>query len=83
MDTFILICELYKFEGGGTGFIGQKLNQLLTAHGYNVVNVSRMPAANNISWSTVEKSGLPHNTSAVVNCAGQQFMDFTKSWTPG
>ncbi|KAG6459443.1 hypothetical protein O3G_MSEX011394 [Manduca sexta] len=42
-----------------------------------------MPAANNISWSTLEVSGLPKATCAVVNCAGQQFMDFTKSWTPG
>ncbi|XP_013172132.1 PREDICTED: epimerase family protein SDR39U1 [Papilio xuthus] len=69
--------------GGGTGFIGQNLNKLLTSNGYNVVNVSRMPAANNISWSTLEKSGLPECTTAVVNCAGQQFMDFKKSWTPG
>ncbi|KAL4707676.1 hypothetical protein ACJJTC_014857 [Scirpophaga incertulas] len=42
-----------------------------------------MPAANNISWSTLEVAGLPKQTYAVVNCAGQQFMDFTKTWTPG
>ncbi|XP_068618480.1 epimerase family protein SDR39U1 [Battus philenor] len=69
--------------GGGTGFIGQNLSRLLRANGYNIINVSRMPATNNISWSTVENSGLPNCTTAVVNCAGQQFMDFKQSWTPG
>lgn len=42
-----------------------------------------MPAANNISWTSIENSGIPSNTCAVVNLAGQQFMDFTKVWTPG
>ncbi|KAJ0178313.1 hypothetical protein K1T71_006136 [Dendrolimus kikuchii] len=69
--------------GGGTGFIGHHLGELMSANGYNVMNVARMPGANNISWSTLEVSGLPRRTCAVVNCAGQQFMDFTKSWTAG
>ncbi|KAI5645411.1 NAD dependent epimerase/dehydratase family domain-containing protein [Phthorimaea operculella] len=69
--------------GGGTGFIGQRLGELLRASKYDIVNVSRMPAASNISWTHVQDSGLPENTHAVVNCAGQQFMDFTKMWTPG
>ncbi|XP_023936733.2 epimerase family protein SDR39U1 [Bicyclus anynana] len=42
-----------------------------------------MPAATSISWTAVESSGLPPDTTAVVNLAGQHFMDFTKSWTPG
>ncbi|XP_072947794.1 epimerase family protein SDR39U1 [Epargyreus clarus] len=69
--------------GGGTGFVGRHLGELLTNNGYRVVNVSRMPGANNISWSTLESSGLPACTCAVVNCAGQMFMDFTRRWTPG
>ncbi|CAH0761159.1 unnamed protein product [Diatraea saccharalis] len=69
--------------GGGTGFIGKNLGELLIANGYNVMNVARMPGTSNISWSTLELSGLPNRTCAVVNLAGQQFMDFTKSWTPG
>lgn len=69
--------------GGGTGFIGKHLGAVLYANGYNVVNVARMPGATNISWSTLEVSGLPKRICAVVNCAGQQFMEFTKSWTPG
>ncbi|KAF9803043.1 hypothetical protein SFRURICE_012288 [Spodoptera frugiperda] len=69
--------------GGGTGFIGSNLGELLGTKGYNVVNITRMPGANNISWNTLEQSGLPLRSCAVVNLAGQQFMDFTKSWTPG
>ncbi|XP_053606914.1 epimerase family protein SDR39U1 isoform X1 [Plodia interpunctella] len=69
--------------GGGTGFIGRNLGELLLANGYNFINVTRMPGANNISWSQLEVTGLPKKTYAVVNCAGQQFMDFTKTWTPG
>lgn len=70
------------FSGGGTGFIGRNLGDLLAIKGYNVTNVARMPGANNISWTNLEKCGLP-KSFAVVNLAGQQFMDFTKSWTPG
>ncbi|GBP41031.1 hypothetical protein EVAR_82991_1 [Eumeta japonica] len=69
--------------GGGTGFVGRNLTALVTSNGYEVTNVSRMPATNNISWSKLELSGLPKGTTSVVNLAGQQFMDFTKYWTPG
>lgn len=69
--------------GGGTGFIGRNLGELLLTKGYDVTNIARMPGISNISWSTLEVAGLPKSTCAVVNCAGQQFMDFTKSWTPG
>ncbi|XP_041987108.1 epimerase family protein SDR39U1 [Aricia agestis] len=69
--------------GGGTGFVGTHLNKILRARNYDVINVSRMPAAKNISWTSLDSDGLPSNTSAVVNLAGQQFMDFTKMWTPG
>ncbi|CAH0729737.1 unnamed protein product, partial [Brenthis ino] len=69
--------------GGGTGFVGTRLSRLLKANNYNVINLSRMPAANNISWTSIENSGIPSNTCAIVNLAGQQFMDFTKVWTPG
>lgn len=69
--------------GGGTGFIGSHLSELLNQKGYNVVNVVRMPGTKNISWSKLELQGLPNQTCAVVNLAGQQFLDFTKAWTPG
>ncbi|CAF4908374.1 unnamed protein product [Pieris macdunnoughi] len=68
--------------GGGTGFIGKHLGQVLTNKKYTIVNVSRMPSTNSITWTDVETS-LPKQTNAVVNLAGQQTMDFTRSWTPG
>lgn len=80
---YIIIPTFFLFTGGGTGFIGSNLGELLGTKGYNVVNITRMPGANNISWNTLEQSGLPLRSCAVVNLAGQQFMDFTKSWTPG
>lgn len=41
-----------------------------------------MPSTSSITWTDVE-SGLPKATNAVVNLAGQQTMDFTRTWTPG
>ncbi|XP_011563550.2 epimerase family protein SDR39U1 [Plutella xylostella] len=69
--------------GGGTGFVGKRLGELLVSKGFNVTNISRMPAAKNISWTHLDEHGIPAGTVGVVNCAGQQFMDFTKAWTPG
>lgn len=69
--------------GGGTGFVGSRLGELLMRSSYTVTNVSRMPGVNNISWTDIECTGLPHMTSAVVNCAGQQVMDLSRKWTPG
>ncbi|XP_026316795.1 epimerase family protein SDR39U1 isoform X2 [Hyposmocoma kahamanoa] len=69
--------------GGGTGFIGSRLGELLIRSSYTVTNVSRMPGINNISWTDLECTGLLPMTNAVVNCAGQQVMDLTKKWTPG
>lgn len=69
--------------GGGTGFIGKHLGAVLRGNSYNVTVISRMPATNNISWTTLNEQGLPKDTCAMVNLAGQPLMDFTKSWSPG
>lgn len=69
--------------GGGTGFIGSRLGELLMRSSYTVTNVSRMPAVNNTSWTDLECNGLPPMTDAVVNCSGQQVMDLSKKWTAG
>lgn len=42
-----------------------------------------MPAVENMSWTDLDLHGLPENTYAVVNVAGQNFMDVTQKWTPG
>ncbi|CAH0546419.1 unnamed protein product [Brassicogethes aeneus] len=69
--------------GGGSGFIGKHLTSLLTSKGYNVTIISRMPGASRISWTDLQTKGLPESTTAVINLAGQNVMDFTQRWTTG
>lgn len=69
--------------GGGTGFIGSRLSNLLSLSGYNVTTISRMPGLHRITWTDLDRQGLPDNTSAVVNLAGQNVLDPTRRWTPG
>lgn len=42
-----------------------------------------MPGQKHITWHDLDKNGLPENTFAVVNLAGQNVMDATRRWTPG
>ncbi|KAF5279093.1 hypothetical protein FQA39_LY05771 [Lamprigera yunnana] len=69
--------------GGGTGFIGSNFCKLLRNKNFDVRIVSRMPGPNHITWYDLEKRGLPDNTHAVVNLAGQNVLDPTKRWTTG
>lgn len=69
--------------GGGTGFIGSHLVKRLTSNGYQCTIVSRMPGPNRISWHDVEYNGLPEDTFAVINVAGQNVLDLRQHWTPG
>lgn len=45
--------------------------------------VSRMPGSNHITWTEIDKLGLPDNTSCVVNLAGQNVLDPSRVWTVG
>lgn len=69
--------------GGGTGFIGTAFSNLLRNKGYGVTVISRMPGPQRMSWTDLDKSGLPENTTAVVNLAGQNILDPTRRWTAG
>lgn len=42
-----------------------------------------MPGLNHITWSDIDKLGLPEDTSAVVNLAGQNVLDPSRRWTVG
>lgn len=77
---FLLTCHRL---GGGTGFIGSHLTNVLTSSGYNVTIVSRMPGVKRITWHELEAKGLPQNTFATINLAGQNVLDATRRWTPG
>lgn len=72
-----------KLSGGGTGFIGSHLNKVLSASGYNVTIISRMPGVKRITWHDLESKGLPSDVTAVVNLSGQNVLDPTRRWTPG
>ncbi|XP_046835216.1 epimerase family protein SDR39U1 [Vespa crabro] len=67
--------------GGGTGFIGKRLIELLCQQGITCTIVSRKSGPNRITWTDVKENGLPKYTSAVINIAGQNVLDPTKRWT--
>ena len=43
--------------------------------------VSRVSSHYTISWNELQQQGLPSNCKAVINCAGQNILDFKKKWT--
>ncbi|KAM7150767.1 epimerase family protein SDR39U1 [Macrochelys suwanniensis] len=65
--------------GGGTGFVGGALTQLLRSRGHEVTHVSRRPGPNRISWDEVARSGLPL-CDAVVNLAGENVLNPFRRW---
>ncbi|KAM9092676.1 LOW QUALITY PROTEIN: epimerase family protein SDR39U1 [Megaptera novaeangliae] len=60
--------------GGGTGFIGTALTQLLKARGHEVTLVSRKPGPGRITWDELATSGLPR-CDAAVNLAGENILN--------
>lgn len=74
---------LFTFIGGGSGFIGTALSNLLCSCGYDVVIVSRVPGSFRMTWSELEQNGLPKNTAAVVSLAGQNILDMKRKWNSG
>ncbi|XP_014216065.1 epimerase family protein SDR39U1 [Copidosoma floridanum] len=73
--------------GGGTGYIGSciatALSTLKPPLSVRTTIISRMPGPNRMSWQELEINGLPKDTTAVINVAGQNILDFTQRWTPG
>ncbi|XP_018336000.1 epimerase family protein SDR39U1 [Agrilus planipennis] len=69
--------------GGGSGFIGSYLSKLLSAKGYDVHIISRMPGIQRMTWTDLKEKGLPEPTTAVVNLAGQNVLDPSRRWTTG
>jgi len=67
--------------GGGSGFIGTELCKTLKKKGYNPVIVSRSPGQSKITYANLESQGIPQNTTAIVNLAGQNVLDYFNRWT--
>lgn len=42
-----------------------------------------MPGLNRITWHELNEKGLPNDTVAAVNVAGQNVLDPTRRWTSG
>ncbi|MCL4127045.1 UNVERIFIED_CONTAM: hypothetical protein GTU68_054270, partial [Idotea baltica] len=59
------------------------LSNHLRAKGYNILIISRKPGPSRTTWSELEKQGLPSETTAVINLAGQNLLDPTRGWSPG
>jgi len=67
--------------GGGSGFVGKEVCSLLRKKGYDVVIISRKKFDSRvITWDDVKLQGLPDDTCAVVNLAGQNMLDPLKRW---
>ncbi|XP_023599419.1 epimerase family protein SDR39U1 isoform X2 [Myotis lucifugus] len=65
--------------GGGTGFIGTALSQLLKARGHEVTLVSRQRGPGRITWDELATSGLPR-CDAAVNLAGENILNPLRRW---
>ncbi|XP_006835439.1 PREDICTED: epimerase family protein SDR39U1 [Chrysochloris asiatica] len=65
--------------GGGTGFIGTALTQLLKSRGHEVTLISRKPGPNRITWDELVKSGLP-SCDAAINLAGENILNPLRRW---
>ncbi|KAK3702006.1 hypothetical protein QZH41_020328, partial [Actinostola sp. cb2023] len=64
----------FMTAGGGTGFIGQRLQKTLKSKGHEVQIISRTKGIGRITWEEVALSGLPE-CQAVVNLAGELLLN--------
>eukprot|EP01113_Clastostelium_recurvatum_P050574 TRINITY_DN9608_c0_g1_i3.p1 TRINITY_DN9608_c0_g1~~TRINITY_DN9608_c0_g1_i3.p1 ORF type:complete len:299 (+),score=50.56 TRINITY_DN9608_c0_g1_i3:131-1027(+) len=60
--------------GGGSGWIGTALGCMLRDKGYDVVNISRDPSSS-LTWSHIEREGIPPDTYAVIQLAGASMIE--------
>ncbi|KGL73937.1 Epimerase family protein SDR39U1, partial [Tinamus guttatus] len=65
--------------GGGTGFVGRALTQLLRIRGHEVTHISRQGGKDHVSWEELSRSGLP-SCDAVVNLAGENVLNPFRRW---
>lgn len=73
------LAKRHVIIGGGSGFIGQSITNLLLARGDRVTWISRFPGQDRITWDDVARDGLPP-CDAVINLAGQHILDMSRRW---
>lgn len=66
--------------GGGSGFIGRALTEVLRARGERVTWVSRTPGDSVLTWQDIADRGLPP-CDVVINLAGKHILDMTRRWS--
>jgi len=57
--------------GGGSGFIGRSLCKALEKQGYTTKIISRSNKRGQLTWTDIERNGIPEETKAVYNLAGE------------
>ncbi|XP_076829793.1 epimerase family protein SDR39U1 [Brachyhypopomus gauderio] len=65
--------------GGGSGFVGRELVQLLKGKGYEVTIISRQPGPGRMTWADLQSGGLPQ-CEGVVNLAGENILNPMRWW---
>ncbi|VVC36335.1 Domain of unknown function DUF1731,NAD(P)-binding domain,Epimerase family protein SDR39U1,NAD- [Cinara cedri] len=62
--------------GGGTGFIGRNLREILLREKYKVTVISRVKTGEEhiINWADIIHNGIPDNVNAVINLTGAPIM---------
>lgn len=66
--------------GGATGYVGRYLEGALILKGYKVTRVVRKSKKDtDITWDDVKSNGLPNDTYAAINVAGQKLWELR--WT--
>ncbi|XP_077171904.1 epimerase family protein SDR39U1 isoform X1 [Paroedura picta] len=79
MRVLIEITSMFEL-GGGTGFVGRALTQLLRSRGHEVTVVSRRPGKDQITWDELSRLGLPPCEGA-VNLAGENVLNPLRRWS--
>lgn len=79
-SSYVTNFSMKIYIGGGTGFIGSRLSGCLQCRGHEVVPISRSSGKGKMTWTDVEKSGLPDKCDAVVNLAGENLMNPLRRW---
>ena len=66
--------------GGGSGFIGRALTEVLRARGDRVTLISRYEGKDRVTWDHVRDHGIPR-CDVVINLAGKHILDMSRLWT--
>lgn len=74
------VAKKHILIGGGTGFIGRALTEVLRSRGDRVTLISRYPGDNRLTWDDVRANGVPQ-CDVVINLAGKHILDMSRPWT--